>query len=115
VHAQVYAVQDDVRSIQTNGALRSFIAEQPGANGRYRFKGSVGEVRTLTVPWSTFDGCPGVVVSLLRPNGSVLASVDGCDPNFVLGPVTLDTNGLYTIVVDPQGRAEGSTILRLTN
>ncbi|HEX4489874.1 MAG TPA: hypothetical protein VH914_01600 [Acidimicrobiia bacterium] len=114
VRAQIYTVVDDVRTIAPSGTPKSFTAQQPGANGHFHFKGSAGQVRTVTVSWSTFTGCPGVVVSLVRPDGSVLASVDGCDANFVLGPATLDAKGKFTVIVDPQGPVEGTMIVKLT-
>lgn len=114
LNAQIFTVEDDVRPLPLN-ALRSFTAQQPGADGIFHFKGTAGQTRTLTISSSTFTGCAGVVVSFVRPNGTVLASVNGCDPNFALGPVTLDASGAWTAVVDPQGPGEGTMILKLTS
>jgi hypothetical protein len=114
LHVQVFTVVDDVRPLPVNG-LRSFTAQQPGADGVFRFKGTKGQVRRVTVSSSTFAGCPGVIVSFLRPNGSVFATTNGCASGFVLGPVTLDANGSWTVLVDPQGPGEGTMILKLTS
>jgi hypothetical protein len=82
----------------------------------FHFKGTIGQIRRVTVSSSTFAGCPGVIVSFLRPDGSVFATTNGgCAPDFVLGPGTLDANGSWTVLVDPQGPGEGTMVLRLTS
>jgi hypothetical protein len=112
---QTYQVTDDVRTISTKGTLKSFTAQQPGANGRYTFSGTTGQSLRVTVSYSTFTGCPAIVVSFIRPDGSTLSTTSTCNANLVLGPSVLDATGKWTVFVDPQGPATGTLVIKLTS
>ena len=113
---QTYSVVDVNPALKPNGPFKSFTTTVRGLNAHFRFAGKVGDSRTVTISGSTFNGfgCPGLVVSFVRPNGSVLSTTSTCNTNLVLGPSVLDGAGTWTIFVDPQGPAEGTLIIRLT-
>jgi len=112
---RVYKVVDAVRAISPTGTLDSFTALQPGANGRYHFAGTATQTRRVTISYSTFSGCPAIVVSLVRPNGTTFSTNSTCNANLVLGPNVLDTTGTWTVFVDPQGPTTGTLVIKLTS
>ncbi len=111
---QAYNVVDVAPSLKPKGPFKSFTTTARGVNARFRFAGKIGDSRTVTITGSTFAGCPGLVVSFVRPDGSVLSSQSTCNANLVLGPSVLDVTGNWTIFVDPQGPAKGTLIIKLT-
>jgi hypothetical protein len=113
VFMSVYDVIDDVRTMKLK-VLKSFTAQVPGTNGHFKFAGSTGASRTFTITSSTFEGCPALVVSFVRPNGSVFSTNTTCNANLVLGPSVLDATGNWSVFIDPQGPAVGTLILKLT-
>ncbi|HEX4493907.1 MAG TPA: hypothetical protein VH914_22085 [Acidimicrobiia bacterium] len=111
---QLYTVVDVHPTIKPGGPIKSFTTTTRGLNGHFKFTGKVGDVRTVTITGSTFGGCPGLVVSFVRPNGTVLASQSTCNKTLTLGPSTLDAAGSWEILVDPQGPANGTLIIKVT-
>jgi hypothetical protein len=89
-------------------------AGRPHQVVHFKFAGKVGDQRTVTITGSTFSGCPGLVVSFVRPNGTVLSTKSTCNSNLTLGPSTLDAAGTWEILVDPQGPANGTLIIKVT-
>ena len=110
---RVYNVVDDNRTLKPK-VIKSFTALVPGPNGYFSFAGKVGDSRTLTISLSTLTGCPALIVSFVRPNGSVLSTTSTCNADLVLGPSILDTTGTWKVVLDPQGSVTGTLIIRLT-
>ena len=110
---QAYNVVDVTPAIKAKGPIKSFTTTDRGLNARFRFSGTSGDSRTVTITGSTFGGCPGLVVSFVRPGGTTLASTSTCNANLVL-PVVLDATGNWSIFVDPQGPAKGTLIIKLT-
>ena len=111
---QAYTVLDVTPSLKPKGPFKSFTTTDRGLNAHFRFAGKIGDSRTVTITGSTFGGCPALVVSFVRPDGSVLSSTSTCNANLVLGPSVLDVDGNWTIFVDPQGPAKGTLIIKLT-
>jgi hypothetical protein len=111
---QAYDVIDVSPALKPNGPIKSFTTTYRGVNAHYKFAGTSGQSRTVTISGSTFAGCPGLVVSFIRPNGTVLSTNSTCNANLVLGPSVLDATGTWTILVDPQGPAKGTLIIKLT-
>jgi hypothetical protein len=111
---QVFDVVDTSLPFKPGQTLKTFTSETPGANASYHFAGKVGDTRTVKISDSTYGGCPSLVVSFLRPDGSVLTSTTTCTPDLTLANVTLDAVGSWTLFIDPQGPATGTMIIRLT-
>jgi subtilisin family serine protease len=108
----LYDVPPDVTAaIAPGGAAVSISAGTPGQNARISFDGLAGARISLKLGATTIANA---YVSILNPNGSALASnvYLGTSGAFVDTKV-LPVTGSYTIVVDPQGAATGSTTLTL--
>jgi len=110
---QVFDVVDTVMPFKPGPSLKTFTALAPGTRALYRINGKAGDVRTVQITGSTFGGCPSIVVSLERPDGSVLASSSTCTKSLTLQSITLDVTGSWTLLIDPQGPATGTMIIRL--
>lgn len=110
---RVYDVVNDNRTLKPK-VIKSFTALVPGLNGSFSFDGKVGDSRTLTISLSTFTGCPALIVSFVRPNGTVFSSTSTCNADLVLGPSILDSTGTWKVALDPQGSVTGTLIIRLT-
>jgi hypothetical protein len=110
---QLYNVVDTVLPFKPGSNLKTFTSESPGKNAIYHFTGKVGDSRTVTISGSTYP-CPGIVVSFLRPDGSVLKTDSTCTKDLTLTASSLDAAGTWTLFIDPQGPATGTMIIRLT-
>jgi hypothetical protein len=107
---QVWDASDATKPITLNGApINATLA--PGQNGFYTFTGAVGQQVSATVGGATLPGCTAYVLDLVRPNGTRLASADGCGATAFLDSQTLDANGTWTLEIDPVGSAAGSLTL----
>ena len=102
---------DATATITPGGAPVTISANTPGQNARVSFDGQAGRKISLKLSATTIANA---WVSILNPNGSALASnvYLGTFGGFVDTKV-LPASGSYTILVDPQGAAFGSTTLTL--
>ncbi|HEX4491228.1 MAG TPA: hypothetical protein VH914_08505 [Acidimicrobiia bacterium] len=107
---QVWDASDATKAITLNGAPISATLD-PGQKGEYTFTGTAGQQVSATVTGATIKGCPGYAINLLRPNGSVFASANGCNDKAFLDSQTLDTAGPWTLEIDPVGSASGDLTL----
>jgi subtilisin family serine protease len=108
----LYDVPPDVTATTApGGAPVTISVATPGQNARISFDGQAGGRISLKLSATTIANA---YVSILNPNGSALASnvYLGTSGGFVDTKV-LPATGSYTIVVDPQGAAIGSTALTL--
>jgi hypothetical protein len=108
----LYDVPPDVSATTTpGGASLSVTASTPGQNARITFEGQAGRRISLKLTATTIANA---YVSIMNPNGSALASNTylGTSGGFV-DTKLLPATGTYTILVDPQGAATGSTTLTL--
>ncbi len=85
----------------------------PGQQGQLTFTGTAGQLASVQMLNSTFagDGCGGKVnVSVLNPDGSTLALGSQCssDGSLFIGPMTLPSDGTYTLLVQPINGGTGS-------
>lgn len=113
---RVFNVVDASGKFKPGPDIRTFTTEAPGVNAAYQISGKSGDVRTVTITSSTYenDPCPSLVVSLKRPDGSVLTSAQTCGSTLTISGAVLDATGTWTLLVDPQGPATGTMIIRLT-
>jgi hypothetical protein len=107
---QAWDASDATKAITLNGAPINAVLD-PGQNGEYTFAGTTGQQVSATVTDATITVCPGYTINLRRPNGTVLASADGCGAKAFLDSQTLDANGDWTLEVDPVGSASGTLTL----
>jgi YD repeat-containing protein len=88
----------------------------PGQNARYTFNATAGQRVSLNLTGSTYTGCNGVVVSILKPDGTTLGSTGLCNTaTGFLDSLMISTGGTYTVLVDPQGTATGSITVLLNS
>jgi hypothetical protein len=111
---QVFEIVDEAVPFKPGKALKTFTALSPGENALYTFTGHAGDKRTVSISGSTYEGCPAVVVSIIRPNQSVLTSTSTCGSTLSLSNLGIDADGTWTLFIDPQGPATGTMIIRLT-
>jgi YD repeat-containing protein len=107
----VYDVPADLSGSLTptsTGSAATLTFSTPGQNARYTFSGSAGDRVSLKLSTG-----PISAVSMLNPDGSVLATgTVGVVTSFIDTQV-LPTTGTYAIVVDPTGAGTGSVTLTL--
>jgi YD repeat-containing protein len=102
-------------TISPGGAAVTVTTTVPGQNGGLTFTGTAGQRVSLKGTNAIANqvlGCD-LNVSILRPDGSVLASPTCMEGSGYIDVVTLPTTGTYRIVVDPVGIATGSITLTL--
>src|SRR5262249_44264247 len=108
----LYNVPPDVNTpITPGGSSVAVTTTTPGQNAQLTFAGSAGQRVSLQLSNVTMNLA---VVTLLKPDGTALGSATyaGSGGAFV-DTRTLPTSGNYTLVIDPQNAATGSTTVRL--
>jgi hypothetical protein len=96
----------------------TFAAGAPGQNASETFSGTAGQKVSLNLTSVTVGSniISGTKVSILKPDlTTLLAPTDVGTTGKFIEPVTLATNGTYTIKVDPQGANTGGITLNLAN
>jgi hypothetical protein len=109
----LYEVPPDLTGgIVPGGPAATVQTSAPGQNARLTFTGSAGQVVSL----STGPFCCPSKLSILGPDGSTVSgpTLMSAGAGFV-DAMTLPKSGTYTIVLDPQGAATGSSTLSLFN
>jgi hypothetical protein len=88
----------------------------PGQNAELTFNGSAGQSASVLLSNSTFPGgCYSLMLSILNPDGSTLASTSMCGQgNDALSAVTLPSTGTYTVAIAPQNGGMGTTNVTLS-
>ncbi|MDQ3995189.1 MAG: hypothetical protein M3265_10385, partial [Actinomycetota bacterium] len=101
---------DPSASITPGGPAVTVTTTVPGQNAKLTFSGTTGQRISLGVG----PACCSTNISILSPDGSTLVTPKSISTagGFV-DPFTLPATGTYTIVVDPQGLAIGSTTFTL--
>ena len=112
----LHAVPPDTTStITLGGAPVTVGSTAPGQNATASFAGTVGEIVSLEISDVTVgtSTCCSTKVSLIRPDGRVLATTTVGTNGGFLDAVALPLAGAYSIVVDPQGTLTGGATLLL--
>ncbi|MBZ5508022.1 MAG: IPT/TIG domain-containing protein [Acidobacteriia bacterium] len=105
----------DVTGTITPGTPITATTTVSGQNARYTFSGTSGQQASLSLSGNTYVGCNAVVINILKPDGSSLASTGICNNSTgALNPVALPVSGAYTVLVNPQGTTTGSVTVALT-
>ena len=110
----LYDVPADVSATITPGGPSVAVATtMPGQNGTVTFDGVAGRAVSLRVAWAPTLCCL-VKVSISRPDGATLVAPlsVGATGAFIDAKM-LPLSGTYTILVDPQVSAAGTTTLTL--
>jgi len=108
---QLNAVPADVSGpIVAGGANVSVTITTPGQNAGLTFSGTSGQRVSLQATGSTI---PASVVSIVKPDGTTLATTYFYTGAGFLDVQTLSVTGTYTVRIDPTGAYTGSTTLTL--
>ena len=84
-----------------------------GQNAIFTFSATAGQKVSLNVTNSTYSSSLGCNVTLKDPNGNAVRSALCYGNPYFIDTVSLTTAGIYTILVDPQNVATGTTTLQL--
>jgi YD repeat-containing protein len=106
----LYSVTDISGTITPNGSGVVVNITTPGQVARLTFSGTAAQRMSVNLTSGTI-GYPGLTLSLLKPDGSALASVGGTSP--FMSPQTLPTTGTYTLLLAPSGALTGSITANL--
>ncbi len=109
----LYIVVDISGTITPNGSGVAVNITAPGQVARLTFSGTSGQQVSVNLTSGTFP-YPGATVSLLKPDGTTLASV-AVTTSGQISSQTLPTTGTYTILVAPSGALTGSITVTLTS
>jgi hypothetical protein len=117
VTATLYDVPADAGgAIEPGGAPVTVTTTVPGQNAALFFPGSAGRRVSLKLTSVTIGSscCSSAKVSILRPDGVALAvpAAFGTNGGF-LDTRTLPSDGIYTVLLDPQAAATGDAIVTL--
>jgi len=111
VNVSVFSATASAGTISVGGPPVVVTASVPGQDGYLVFSGTAGQQISLNWFNSTLD-CP--TVSILKPDGSTLASNNWCGSSSFIDVQTLPTTGSYTIFIDTNDRA-GSISIQLND
>ena len=113
--ATVYDVPADVTGPISFGTPVGVNLAVPGQNARLTFDGIAGQVVSVGLSNVTIGSSviSGTTISVLRPDGSVLASRNVGTVGGFLDAVALPVTGTYTVLVDPLGANTGGITVAL--
>jgi hypothetical protein len=110
---RLFNVPPDVTAtISIGGPDVTVTTTVPGQNARLTFSGTAAQPVTVQV---VSNGIGLVTLSLLRADGTVLASTTSGATSFNLPQQTLPATETYAILVDPSAAKKGSITLRVTS
>jgi hypothetical protein len=104
VTVTAYDVPADTSDALTLGTPATKTISVPGQRAKFTFNGTFGQRVSLNVESSAFNGA----ISLLRQNGSSVASTVISPAGGFLDTVVLPGTETYTVVVDPSGDQTGA-------
>nr|WP_157554172.1 VWD domain-containing protein [Herbidospora sakaeratensis] len=101
-------VGDVTKNVAVGGPATQITLSSPGQNGRWRFDGAEGQQVSFGFSGGTFGSVLNARVSVKKPDGTTLVSQEYCGTSCSLTPATLPTDGVYTVLLVPQGASTGS-------
>ena len=102
----------DVSGTISVGTSLTATTTTAGQNARYTFSGTLGQQLSMNLSGNTYVGCNAVVVSVLKSDGTSLASTGICNGSTgFMDSFTLPASDTYTVFVNPQGATTGSVTL----
>lgn len=106
VTLRLYDVPADVEgTIVPSGTPASFSIAVPGQNGRWTFSGTAGE---RVSAWATNSTISGLSLSILNPDGTLLAGGSA-----FIDTQVLPTTGSYAVFANPPGFVTGAATVNL--
>ncbi|BCJ75036.1 hypothetical protein CS0771_45800 [Catellatospora sp. IY07-71] len=99
----------------TPGTPVTMSATVPGANATATFTGVAGQRVALQGSGGTFTSSSHALLSIRRPDGTVLVSGTSCGTSCWIDTKTLPADGVYTVLLDAQSTNVGSLTVKLTD
>ena len=97
--ATLYDIPADITTtVNINDAPFAVPINVPGQNGNVFFNGTAGQLVTVRMTSNTFHP---VAITLIKPDGTTLASASSSNASFNLAQKSLPVTGLYRISVNP--------------
>src|SRR6185295_19050552 len=109
----IYDVVDITGPIVIDGSAVSSTITTPGQVARLAFTGTAGQRVSANSTATSMTGCWSLTI--LKPDGTQLASTFTCGSSAFIEPQTLPVGGSYTVLVDPSGAATGQATVNLYN
>src|SRR6185437_2103009 len=104
----------DIAGTISVGTPLTATTTKAGQNARYTFNGTSGQQLSMNLSGNTYVGCNAVVVSVLKSDGTSLASTGICNGSTgFMDSFTLPATDTYTVLVNPQGATTGSVTMLL--
>src|SRR3984957_20556152 len=105
-----------VKTISIGGAAVNVATTVPGQNIDLTFPGTVTQQATLYLSAITYTGCNSLLVTVLNPDNTTLATGADCNGTTLYVDIpALPQSGTFTIVIDPQGATIGGLTATLDN
>jgi YD repeat-containing protein len=113
----LYTAADLIGPILADGTPVPLAITTPGQNARLTFSGVAGQIVTARLANGTFSSyCWDFSLSIVKPDGTTLATANSCSGSTAtLSQKTLPTNGVYTLLINPDAALIGSATLTLTS
>jgi YD repeat-containing protein len=106
---------DVVGTLAVGGSPVWLTISSANQNGRLFLNAKAGQTVDVAVTSVAAFNC-GWTVSLIAPDGTVIASMTPCsDTTATTGPRVLPATGTYVVLVDPSGSGTGSISVAVTN
>jgi hypothetical protein len=114
VAVTVHEFADVSGSVVLNGPPVSAVLATPGQRGFWTFSGTAGQKLRAAMNTSTVSQCSVYnSFGILKPDGSALGTQWNMCAGAVTAQLTLPTDGVYTLLVDPAGSSTGSVTARV--
>lgn len=112
-NVSLYNIVDLSGSLTVNGSASNLTFTKPGQKAAYTFSGNSGQQVTIRFT----NNAIGLVYADLFPQGqpSSLVGTSSSSSSFNLGPITLPSTGIYSILIDPAGKNTGPITVRVTS
>jgi YD repeat-containing protein len=112
ITATLYDIVDVTGTISVGGSAVPVTINTPGQDALLTFDGTSGQQVTVRVTGNTICS---VIVSLRRPNGTVITSGRQCAGTFNLSTQTLSETGIFTVRIHPENDSTGNLSVRITS
>ncbi len=108
----LYNTPDVIGTIEIDGSTVAPTLTVPGQRARYTFTGTAGQLVNVGVSSVTITSS---TVSMLKPDGTTVATTTIGTGGGSLDPAALPVAGTYTIVLDPASTYTGSATVTLSS
>ena len=116
VAVSVYDVVDVTGPISLDGSPLTAALNTPGQRASWTFSGTANQRVSTVVTASTVPQCSIYNrFGILKPDGTALQTQWNMCAGAIVGPLTLPTTGIYTVLADPAGAFTGQVTVKAYN